>query len=228
MEHKPAHTGVAGHIKGYFLTGILVTAPIAITAFTVWWFLDLVDGGVRRLIPFDRILPPEYLPYAVPGVGLLLAVLFIITVGALTRNFLGRLILQASEYVVNRLPVVNSIYGAVKQMFESVMTTSPSRAFKEVVLMEFPSPGLWSIGFVTGPTKGEVARKIGGEELVNIYLPTTPIPTTGYLLFMPKSKLIYLDMTAEEAIKMIFSSGLITPPEGKKSPDPVQIDIKVS
>lgn len=221
MDTKPAHTGVTGHIKGYFLTGVLATAPIGVAVMTVWWFLEIVENAVRQVIPFERLVPPEYLPYAMPAISLAVGLGFFVAVGWMAHNVLGRLFLQASEFIVARVPVIRTIYSATKQFLESVMTPSSS-AFKEVVLMEFPSPGLWSIGFVTGPTKGEVARKIGADELVNIYLPTTPIPTTGYLLFVPKSKLIYLDMTAEEAIKMIFSSGLITPPEDKKSPDPEQ------
>jgi uncharacterized membrane protein len=200
---------ILGHIRGYFLTGILVTAPIAITLYLTWWFLNLIDSQVRGIIPFESFLPPEYLPYAVPGLGIVIAVIAFVLIGWLARNFMGRIFINIYEYVLNRLPVVNSLYSATKQVFETVMMDQ-SRAFKDVVMVQFPSPGMWSLGFVTGVTQGEVQR-LTEHEVVNVYVPTTPNPTSGFLLFIPKKDLIYISMSSEDAIKMIVSGGIITP-----------------
>ncbi|HPF78413.1 MAG TPA: DUF502 domain-containing protein, partial [Alphaproteobacteria bacterium] len=157
--------------------------------------------------------PNTYLPVEVPGLGLIIAVVFFIVVGWFARNFLGRLLVRISEYIVERLPVISTIYGAIKQIFETVMA-SQSDAFKEVVMFEYPRKGMWVMGFVTGSTKGEV-QSLTDTEVVNVFLPTTPNPTSGFLLFVPKKDLTYMNMTVEEGIKMIVSGGIITPAERK-------------
>lgn len=201
-----------GKLRNYFLAGILVTAPIAITIYVTWGFLKFLDNKITPLIP-EVYNPNTYLPVEIPGLGLLIAITFFIIIGWLTRNFLGRFFVRISENIVERLPVINTIYGAVKQIFETVMA-SKSDAFKEVVMFEYPRKGIWVLGFVTGVTKGEV-QTVTDNETVNIFLPTTPNPTSGFLLFLPKKDLIYMKMTVEEGIKMIVSGGIITPPEKK-------------
>lgn len=197
-------------LRRYFLTGIVVTAPSVITLYVSWWFLKFIDTNVAGLLP-PAYNPNTYLPVNVPGVGLILAIAFFILVGWFARNFLGRLIIRWSEWIVTRMPVVNTIYNAVKQVFETTMGAQ-SRAFREVVLFEYPRAGSWTLGFVTGVTKGEI-QSITNDEVVNVYIPTTPNPTSGFLLFLPKKDLIYLEMSAEDAIKLIVSGGIITPPE---------------
>lgn len=209
---EPHKITFLGRLRNYFLAGILVTAPIAITIYVTWGFLKFLDNKITPLIP-EVYNPNTYLPVEIPGLGLLIAITFFIIIGWLTRNFLGRFFVRISENIVERLPVINTIYGAVKQIFETVMA-SKSDAFKEVVMFEYPRKGIWVLGFVTGVTKGEV-QTVTDNETVNIFLPTTPNPTSGFLLFLPKKDLIYMKMTVEEGIKMIVSGGIITPPEKK-------------
>ena len=199
-----------GRLRNYFLAGILVTAPIAITIYVTWGFLKFLDKKITPLLP-PNYNPNTYLPVDIPGLGLIIAVTFFIIVGWLTRNFFGRLLVRISEGVVNRVPVINTIYSAIKQIFETVMA-SKSDAFKEVVMFEYPRKGIWVLGFVTGVTKGEV-KTMTKEDTVNIFVPTTPNPTSGFLLFLPKKDLTYMKMSVEDGIKMIVSGGIITPPE---------------
>ncbi len=199
---------ILGRIRNYFLAGVLVTAPIAITLSVVWGFLKFLDRKITPLIP-ELINPNTYLPVDVPGLGLIIALIFFTLTGWLTRNFFGRLLVRISENIVNHVPVINTIYGAIKQIFETVMA-SKSDAFKEVVMFEYPRKGIWVMGFVTGSTKGEV-QELTKNDTVNIFLPTTPNPTSGFLLFIPKKDLIYMKMSVEEGIKMIVSGGIITP-----------------
>lgn len=198
------------HIRGYFLTGVLVTAPLAITIWVTLWFLDFVDKNVTSLIP-PRYNPDFYLPFQIPGLGLVIAIVFFITIGWFARNYFGRVMIRISEYILDKMPIVRTIYGALKQIFETVMA-SQSQAFREVVMFEYPRKGIWVMGFVTGTTKGEV-QSLTDTEVVNVFLPTTPNPTSGFLLFVPKKDLIFMKMSVEEAIKMVVSGGIITPPE---------------
>ncbi len=202
--------GLMGHLRGHFLAGILVTAPITITLYIVWTFLKFLDVKVSGLIP-AAYNPNTYLPVSVPGLGLILCVVFFILVGWFARNFMGRLIINVSEKILDRMPVIRTLYSATKQLFETVMGAQ-SQAFREVVIFEYPRAGSWTLGFVTGITKGEV-QNLTDDEVVNVYIPTTPNPTSGFLLFLPKKDLIYTTMTVEDAIKMIISGGIITPPE---------------
>ena len=209
-EHsKPT---ILGRLRNYFLAGILVTAPISITLYVTWGFLKFLDNKITPFIPY-AYNPNSYLPVDIPGLGLIIAVVFFITVGFFTRNFFGRLLVRTSEYIVERVPVINTLYGAVKQIFETVMA-SQSDAFKEVVMFEYPRKGIWVMGFVTGKTKGEV-QSLTDTEVINVFLPTTPNPTSGFLLFVPKKDLTFMKMTVEEGIKMIVSGGIITPEEKK-------------
>jgi len=201
-----------GRLRNYFLAGIVVTAPIAITIYVTWGVLKFLDNKITPFIP-EAYNPNSYLPVELPGLGLIIAVTFFVLVGFFARNFLGRLIVRISEGIVTRVPVINTIYGAIKQIFETVMA-SQSDAFKEVVMFEYPRKGIWVMGFVTGQTKGEV-QTLTDTDTVNIFLPTTPNPTSGFLLFVPKKDLTFMKMSVEEGIKMIVSGGIITPPEKK-------------
>ncbi|MBI4030811.1 MAG: DUF502 domain-containing protein [Proteobacteria bacterium] len=202
--------GVFARLRAYLLAGILVTAPIAITVYLTYGFLLWVDSKVTPLIP-PHYNPNSYLPFSMPGLGLIIAVVFFIMVGWFAKNFLGRMIIGVSENIVHRLPVIRAIYKALKQIFETVMT-SQSQAFRDVVMFEYPRKGSWALGFVTGVTKGEVQR-LTDTEVVNVFLPTTPNPTSGYLLFLPRKDLVFMKMSVEEGIKMIVSGGIITPPD---------------
>ena len=209
-EGAGAPVSFFGRLRGYFLAGILVTAPIAITLYLTYMFLLFVDSKVTHLIPV-QYNPNEYLPFSLPGLGLIIVFIFFISVGWFAKNFLGRITYQFSEYVVRRLPVIRTVYGAIKQIFETIMA-SQSQAFREVVMLEYPRRGVWSLGFVTGATKGEV-QSTTAEETMSVFVPTTPNPTSGYLLFVPRKELVFMKMSVEQAAKLIVSAGIITPPE---------------
>ena len=206
----PRKRGVASRLRSYFLAGVLVTAPLGLTGLLSWWFIDFVDEKITPLIP-DRYNPETYLPFGIPGLGLLVLLMAVTLIGALTAGLIGRWLLQTGERVLNRMPVVRSIYSAIKQIFETVLAQQ-SNAFREAVLVEYPRRGIWAVGFITGTTKGEV-QNLTEEETVNIFLPTTPNPTSGFLLFVPKSDVVPLGMSVEEAVKMVISGGIVTPPD---------------
>jgi uncharacterized membrane protein len=142
---------------------------------------------------------------------LIIGVVLITLIGAVAAGFLGRWIIRLGESILNRMPVVRSIYGAIKQILETVISTQ-SDAFREVILVEYPRRGMWVIGFVTGGTKEEVARRMDGE-MVNVFVPTTPNPTSGFLLFCPRDEVIFMDMSVEDAVKLVVSGGIVTPPD---------------
>jgi uncharacterized membrane protein len=197
-----------GRLRAYFLTGVIVTAPITITIFLVWQFLTFLDTHVAGLLP-ARYNPETYLPFSLPGLGLLLMLAFLTLVGMLTAGLAGRTLVRLGERLLSRMPIVRSVYGTLKQIFETVLAQK-SRSFREVVLVEYPRRGVGAIGFVTGPTRGEVQAR-SQEEMVNVFLPTTPNPTSGFLLFVPRRDLIHLDMTVEEGMKMVISGGIVGP-----------------
>jgi uncharacterized membrane protein len=198
-----------GRLRAYLLTGVIVTAPISITIFLVWKFLTFLDTHVAGLLP-ARYNPENYLPFSLPGLGLLLMLAFLTLVGMLTAGLAGRTLVRLGERLLSRMPVVRGVYGTLKQIFETVLAQK-SRSFREVVLVEYPRQGVGAIGFVTGPTRGEI-QAYSGDELVNVFVPTTPNPTSGFLLFVPKSDLIHLDMSVEDGIKMVISGGIVGPP----------------
>ncbi|MGH1375839.1 MAG: DUF502 domain-containing protein [Alphaproteobacteria bacterium] len=206
--------GPVARLRGYLFAGILVTAPISITVYLTYVFLTFVDSNVVHLLPKDWY-DALYGATTFPGIGLIIALTGFIVIGWFATNFLGRLLIRISEYIVDRMPVIRTLYGAIKQIFETIMA-SQSSAFREVVMLEYPRKGVWSIGFVTGTSQGEVQDHTE-QETVNVFVPTTPNPTSGYLLFVPKTELKYLDMNVEEGVKLVVSAGIITPEEqGKK------------
>lgn len=195
-------------LRNYFITGIIVTAPIVLTVYLVTLVVGLIDEKVLPLLG-ERYNPENYLPFAVPGIGVLIFVIAITFIGWLTTGLVGRRIVRFGENLLDRMPVVRSVYSALKQIFETVFSQS-SRAFRDVVLIPYPRDGCWAIGFATGTTKGEVQDAIQ-DEVVNVFLPTTPNPTSGFLLFLPKKDVIFLSMTVEQGIKLVISGGVITP-----------------
>ncbi len=207
-------------MRAYLLAGILITAPISITFYLAWIFIGFVDARVTPLIP-HQYNPETYLPFAVPGLGLLILILALIVIGAVTAGFFGRVWLRISERVLARMPIIRNVYSAVKQILETILAQQ-SNAFREAVLVEYPRRGLWAIAFITGRTEGEV-QSITEEECINIFLPTTPNPTSGFLLFVPKADLIHLSMSVEEAIKMVISGGIVTPLDRRSEAEKAQV-----
>ncbi len=200
--------GLGARMRAYFLAGVLVTAPVSITFYLAYLFITFVDSKVTPLIP-ARFNPETYLPFALPGLGLFVVVIGLTLIGALTAGFFGRLIVRFYEGLLARMPVVRNVYGALKQIIETVLAQQ-SNAFRQAVLVEYPRRDIWAIGFLTGTTKGEVQVRTD-RPMLNVFLPTTPNPTSGFLLFVPEEDIIELDMTVEEAIKMVISGGIVTP-----------------
>ncbi len=197
-QNSPDQRGLAARLRGYFLAGLLLAAPLAVTIGVAVWFVDFIDS---------RVLPSTF---RIPGFGLLVVISAITLIGWFASGFLGRVVHSVGDRIVSRIPVLRTVYGATKQIFESVLAQK-SNAFREVALFEYPRKGVWSIGFLTGTTAGEVQHRTQAQT-VNVFLPTTPNPTSGYLLFVPRQDLIILDMSVEDGIKMVVSGGIVTPP----------------
>ncbi len=201
-------------MRANFLTGIVVVAPVVITGYLVWTIITWVDDKIVPLVP-ATYNPGTYLPFQVPGFGLIIFVVFTAVVGYLTRNLFGKRLVHMAEGWVERMPIVRSIYNALKQIVETILSQSKT-SFKQACLIEYPRKGLWAIAFVSTETKGELPGKIGREELISVFLPTTPNPTSGFLLFVPREDVVLLDMTIEEAAKLVISAGLVTPPTAEE------------
>lgn len=213
-EHaaKRHSLGLGTRLRNYFLAGILITAPVSLTVYIAWLFINWVDQTVLPLVP-PEYNPENYLPFSIPGIGLIIVLLVLTTIGAVTAGIFGRLTRQLMESILNRLPIIRSIYSAIKQIVETVLANQ-SAAFRDCVLVEFPRSGAWTLGFVTGSTPTEVKGAIGGD-LVTIFVPTTPNPTSGYLIFVQKSDVKYLDMSVEDGIKLVVSGGIVAPDQAK-------------
>ena len=208
QEKKSARFGA--QLRNSFLTGLIIVGPIGITIYMVWTFIDFIDSWVTpyllKLFP-DIPIPVE----SIPGIGLVVAIFGIMVIGAFTANLFGRSLLSYGERVLDRMPVVRNLYRALKQIFETVLSQSGT-SFQKVGLIEYPRKGLYAIVFVSTETKGEIAKKCAnGERFLSVFLPTTPNPTSGYLLFLPEKDITILDMSVEEGAKLVISAGLVVP-----------------
>tara|TARA_Y100000996_G_C22343779_1_gene569816 strand:- start:52 stop:672 length:621 start_codon:yes stop_codon:yes gene_type:complete len=190
-------------LRNYFITGIVVLVPIGITLYLTKFFISVSSN----LIP-KEINPNSYLPFSIPGLEILLSIIFITVIGWLSLSFIGKKILQLVNETLKRIPILRTIYSAIGQMTESLAPRKGNK--KSVVLVEYPRKGSWAVGFATKDNKGEISKKTS-TELVNVFVPTTPNPTSGFLLMFPKNEIIYLDMTFEEASKFIVSAGTSNP-----------------
>lgn len=207
-REKAVFMRLGAKLRAYLFSGILVTAPVAITFYMAYKFIFWVD----RLV--NQMLPPQYkfdnvFPYALPGVGLVILIVFLIIVGMFTAGFLGGFLVRLGEWIVNKMPLISSVYSLLKQVFETIFS-SKTQAFSKVVMLEYPRKGIWILGFVSSPTKGEV-KKYFDDEMLNVFIPTTPNPTSGFLIFVPKKDTVELKMTVEEGIKFVISGGLVEP-----------------
>ncbi len=190
-------------IRNYFVTGIIVLIPIAFTLYLTKLLLNLSS----RILP-EKINPNTYLNFYIPGVEILLTVLFITIIGGLSLSFLGKKFLQFIDDLFKKIPILRTIYTAFTQMTETFTQNKSGK--KSVVLVEYPRKGTWAVGFATKDNKGEIQSKTN-KELVNVFVPTTPNPTSGFLLMFPKEEVIYLDISFEEASKFIVSAGTSNP-----------------
>ena len=213
--------GAAVRLRNYFLAGVLVTAPISITFWLTWRVITFIDDRVTPIIP-PQWNPESYLPFGIPGLGLIVALVALTLIGFVAAGYLGRMTMRISERIVGRVPIVRSVYSWTKQVFETVLSQSSS-AFREVVLIEYPRPGCWAVGFITGRTVGEVQR-LTAAPVYNVFVPATPNPTTGFLLFVPKEDVHHLDLTVEEGIKLVISGGIVVPDQASfEGAEPAEI-----
>ena len=218
-------------LRNHFLTGLIIVGPVGITLYIVWWFVNLIDAWVKPLLdqwitpafnqlfetwikPLlpDGYVPDFHMPYNIPGIGLLFGILLLMLIGALAANLFGRTLVSYGEKMLGRMPVVRSVYSGLKQIFETVLSKS-SNSFQKVGIIEYPRNGLYAIVFVSTETTGEIKDRFDEEDagLISVFLPTTPNPTSGFLLFVPRADIVYLDMSVEEAAKMVISAGLVVP-----------------
>jgi len=205
---EPSEISGTTRLRNYFLAGVLVTAPISITFWLTWRIITFIDDRITPMIP-PQWNPETYLPFGVPGLGLIVALISLTLIGFLAAGYLGRMTMRLGERIVGRVPVVRSVYSWTKQVFETVLSQS-STAFSEVVLIQYPRPDCWAVGFITGQTVGEVQR-LTAATVYNVFVPATPNPTTGFLLFVPKADVHHLDLTVEEGIKLVISGGIVVP-----------------
>ncbi|RMH49484.1 MAG: DUF502 domain-containing protein [Alphaproteobacteria bacterium] len=202
--------GLFGALRANFLTGLVVIAPIGLTIYLIWTVVGWIDSWVLPFVPV-AYRPDRYIGYDIRGFGVVIFLVFTILVGWIAKGLIGRSIIQWAEGLVDRMPVVRSIYNGVKQIFETVFSQSDT-SFEHACLVEYPRRGIWCIGFVSTSAKGEIAEKApDGREMMAIFLPTTPNPTSGFLLFLPREDVLLLDMTVEDAAKLVISAGLVYP-----------------
>lgn len=211
-EDRSWHMGT--RLRNYFLTGLVIVGPVTITIYIAWWFINIVDAWIKPFLP--RVYNPEtYLPFYIPGFGVIVVILGLTMVGALAANLLGRTLISYGELMVGRMPIVRNVYRTMKQIFESVITASgPDQPVQKVGLIEFPSKGIWSIVFVTGETSGAVHAGLpetAEEDMLSVFMPTGIVPPTGFVCFIPRREVTLLDMSMEDAAKVIISGGMVMP-----------------
>jgi uncharacterized membrane protein len=206
----PAHASFGARIRNYFLTGLVVAGPVAVTVYLVWSFINWVDGLVQPFVP-ATYRPETYLPWKIPGSGLVIAFVALTFLGFLTASIIGRTLVEVGESLLNRMPIVRPIYKTVKQIFEMLFSKSGT-SFRKVGLVEFPAPGMWSLVFLSQPPSPDVASRLpDGDDQISVFMPCTPNPTTGFFFYLPRSKIIELDIPVEAAATLIMSAGMIQP-----------------
>lgn len=213
-EQHASQTGFAGHIRNWFLTGLVVAGPLAITGWLIWWVVTLADNLVRPIIP-PAYRPESYLPWPIPGTGLIISFLALTLLGFLTANLVGRTLVGWGESLLVRMPIVRPVYRTMKQIFETLFSKNGS-SFRKVALVEFPAPGMWSLVFISNPPGHEIDKRLPGEDNVSVFLPCTPNPTTGFFFFVERKNLIEVDIGVEAAMSLIISAGMVQPGDMQK------------
>jgi uncharacterized membrane protein len=206
----PLHRSLSQRLRSWFFTGLVVFGPVAVTAYIAWFVIDTVDGWVKPWLP-KSLSPDSYLPFHVPGFGVLIALVGLTLLGFLTANIIGRTLVNFSEAMLDRMPLVRGVYKGLKQVFETVFSQSGSQ-FRKVGLVEFPGKGSWSIVFVSSEPGSVVSSALPGDKpMISVFLPCTPNPTTGFFFYVAAEDVIELPISADEAAKLIMSAGLIQP-----------------
>ena len=211
MAQQKKHT-----LKTYLFTGILVTAPIAITFYLATKLFYWLDTLVTNFIP-AKYNPETYLPYGLPGLGILLLLTFFILIGMMTANVIGRWFMGIGQKIINKMPVISGIYNALKKVFETLLGSGSTAAFHKAVLIEYPRKGLWTIAFLTGPVY-QGFQNLMPKDMVTVYVPTTPNPTSGFMIYVPQKDIQVLDIRVDDALKMIISMGIVMPVQPPKKP----------
>lgn len=210
FDEQPRRPGLFASLRASFLTGLIVIAPVGLTIWLIWSVIGWIDGVVLPLVPYT-FQPEKYIGINLRGIGVIIFLFFTVIVGWIAKGFLGRSLIRWAESIVQSVPVVRSIYSGVKQIAETVFAQS-ERSFEKACLFEYPRKGIWAIGFISTTAKGEVAnRATTSGDLVSVFVPTTPNPTSGFLLFFPREDIIELDMSVEDAAKLVISAGLVYP-----------------
>ncbi len=210
--------GLLARLRSSFLTGIVVIAPVGLTVWLLWSAMGWIDSVVLPLVP-ETFQPEKYIGINLRGVGLIIFLLFTIIVGWIAKGIIGRSLIVFAEGLVDRMPVVRSIYSGIKQISETVFAQS-ERSFERACLIQYPRKGIWAIGFISTQAKGEIAdRAETGGKLISVFVPTTPNPTSGFLLYFPEEDVIELDMNVEDAAKLVISAGLVYPSAEKSGPE---------
>ena len=206
----PSRASIGQKIRGYFLTGIIVAGPLAVTVYITTWIIGLIDSWFKPLIP-SGMFPEWIAPYNIPGLGLIIAFVSLTLLGFLTANLVGRWLIGFGETILGRMPVVRGLYKGVKQVFETLFSQQGT-SFRKVGMIEYPGKGLWSIVFISAPPEGDIKSALGeDDEYISCFLPCSPNPTTGFFLYMKKSDVIDLSISIDDAAKLVMSAGLIQP-----------------
>ncbi|MHA3978640.1 DUF502 domain-containing protein [Halovulum sp. GXIMD14794] len=200
--------------RSNFLTGLVIVAPVTLTIWVIWTAINFIDARVVPFVP-DVYNPATYLGKNIAGFGVVIFLLFTAGVGAATKGLFGRQLVRWGEGLFDRTPIVRSIYNAVKQIVETVLNQSGA-TFQHACLVEYPRRGIWAVAFVSTEALGEVPIKAGRSDMLSVFLPTTPNPTSGFLLFVPRADVVMLDMSVEDAAKLVISAGLVVPPTAEE------------
>jgi len=224
---KPKPLGLFAWLRGRFFAGMVIAAPLAATYFILQFLITFIDNRVKPLLP-PLLKPETYTNYAIPGFGVLVLIIALTVLGAVTANLIGRSLLSLTDRVLSRIPIVRNVYAAIKQLTE-VLTNNQQASFDRCVMIEYPKSGSWCIGFVSSNAKGEIGAKLGTQK-IGVFVPTTPNPTSGFLIYVDETEAIQLDMTVEEGAKMILTAGLVVPefepPTSASEPSVAELEVR--